>query len=65
MKEIRENEEGEIKPINEINDNPPLLQKYSSDSQFNSDEDDKEKAIEKEVANSYLYNIKDIYYFFL
>ena len=64
MKEIRENEEGEIKPINEINENPPLLQKYSSDSQFNSDEDDKEKEIEKEVARSYLYNIKDYLLFF-
>ena len=64
MKEIRENEEGEIKPINEINENPPLLQKYSSDSQFNFDEDDKEKEIEKEVARSYLYNIKDYLLFF-
>ena len=60
MKENNAKEEEKL--IKEEKDNPPLFQKYSSESQFSYIDEDELK--EKEIRHSYIFNAKDYLFFF-
>ena len=67
MKETNDNNEIKLINENEINpNNPPLIQKYSSESDLNPQEEKefKEKMKAKEIHKSYMYNMKDYIFFF-
>ena len=69
MKENNANNEEKLINVDEINpNNPPLIQKYSTESDLNPQEEKefKEKMKAKEIRKSYMYNTKDyIFFFFL
>ena len=61
MKENNAKEEEKL--IKEEKDNPPLFQKYSSESQFSYIDEDELK--EKEIRHSYIFNAKDLVCFII